>query len=205
MKKLIGKCVLALSAWAAAVSLAVAAPGAHGPNGEHLDAPAGSAAPSAAAAPRFEARSDLFELVGRLSGGELSMFINRYETSEPLERAQVEVELGSRKAVAAFHGDQGDYAVADEAFIKALSAPGEHAVVVTVIAGDTSDLLEGRLQVADPAANGDDHGHGHDHDGGWVQPRFLAAGGAVLLALVVTALTLRRRGRTRRSMAGGVQ
>lgn len=199
--KLIGKCLLAMSAWAAAMSLAVAAPGAHGPNGEHLDAPAGSTAPSAAAAPRFEARSDLFELVGRLSAGELSMFINRYETSEPLERAQVEVELGSRKAVAAFHADQGDYAVADEAFVKALSAPGEHALVVTVIAGDASDLLEGRLQVADPAVGGDDHGH----EGEWMQPRLFAAAGAVLLALVVTVLTVRRRGRTRRGMAGGVQ
>ncbi|MDP3605985.1 MAG: hypothetical protein Q8R59_09610, partial [Polaromonas sp.] len=54
---------------------AFAAPGAHGPNGEHLDAPAASGG-AVNAAPRFEAQSDLFEVVGRLQGGELSMLIN---------------------------------------------------------------------------------------------------------------------------------
>ena len=45
-----------------------AAPGAHGPNGEHLDAPS-AAAGSASTAPRMEARSESFELVARRDDG----------------------------------------------------------------------------------------------------------------------------------------
>jgi hypothetical protein len=139
-----------------AVPWVAAAPGAHGPNGEHLDAPAGT--PTAGTAPRFEARSEAFELVGRLSGGELSMFINRFETNEPVNDAKVELELGTLKAAAPFDADQGDYAVADEAFLKALAEPGDHALVITVVASNESDLLEGTLNV--PAhTHVDDHVH----------------------------------------------
>lgn len=134
-----------------ATSLAWAAPGAHGPGGEHLDAPA--AAGTRAAAPRIEARSEDFELVGLLQGGELSILINRFETGEPVLGAVVEVESGKLKARAPFHGDHGDYAVADEAFVKAVSRPGAHPIVVTVTAGKDADLLEGTLNV--PAADSD--------------------------------------------------
>lgn len=141
----------------AAASPAIASPGAHGPNGEHLDA-AAPATGTAGIAPRFEAKSEDFELVGRLQGGELSMFINRFATNEPVVEAKVEVELGKLKAVAPFHSDQGDYAVADEAFLKAVSEPGDHSLVITVVAGPDADLLEGTLQVK---AAADDHGHEH--------------------------------------------
>lgn len=140
----------------------VAAPGAHGPNGEHLDAPSPTAG-TASSVPRFEAQSEDFELVGRLQGGELSMFINRFATNEPVVEAKVEVELGDLKAVAPFHADQGDYAVADEAFLKAVSQAGDHSLVITVVAGSAADLLEGTLQVQ---AAADDHGHEHG-EGVW--------------------------------------
>lgn len=38
----------------------------------------------ASTAPRMEARSESFELVAHLWGDELSMLINRFETSEPV-------------------------------------------------------------------------------------------------------------------------
>lgn len=145
----------------ATASPAFAAPGAHGPDGEHLDA-AAQAPGAAGGAPRFEAKSEDFELVGRLQGGEMSMFINRFATNEPVADAKVEVELGQLKAAAPFHPDQGDYAVADEAFLKAVSEPGDHSLVITVIAGSDADLLEGTLQVVKAAA--DDHGHGHGEE-----------------------------------------
>lgn len=141
-------------------SHASASPGAHGPNGEHLDGPAVQSA--ATGAPRMETSSETFELVGRLSGSEFSMFINKHATNEPVERATVELELGNLKAAAPFHEDQGDYAVDDPAFLKALSAPGSHAMVITVMASGEADLLEGTLNTSAPAA-GD---HGHDHAGG---------------------------------------
>lgn len=83
-----------------------AAPGAHGPNGEHLDAPA-QAGVNSGPVPSFEARSEAFELVGRLQGGELSILINRFATNEPVLNATVEVETGNLKAPAKFHADMG--------------------------------------------------------------------------------------------------
>ena len=136
-----------------------ASPGAHGPNGEHLDAPAQAGA-SSASVPAFEAQSETFELVGRLQGGELSLLINRFATNEAVLDARVEVESGTLKAPAKFHADMGDYAIDDAALLKALATPGEHAVVVTVLAGADSDLLDGTLNV--PGATRDVSGHSDD-------------------------------------------
>ncbi len=103
-----------LSGFAAVAS---ASPGAHGPNGEHLDTnQTGSAAVSTA--PQLDAKSELFELVARLDGGELSILIDNFATNEPVLKADVEVESGSLKAKARFHADLGDYAVDDPAMLK---------------------------------------------------------------------------------------
>lgn len=181
------------SNFSAAVSLALAlflpstfaAPGAHGPNGEHLDAP--SAGMAASAAPRFEAKSEAFELVGQLQGAELSLFINRFETNEPVLGAAVEVESGDHKAAAPFRADRGDYAVADQAFLKVLAGPGSHPLVITVAAGSEADLLDGALNIAEEA-----HGHGNEGSG------WRIAGFAVAAALVAAALLwgLKRRRHT---------
>ena len=132
---------------------ALASPGAHGPNGEHLDGPAGTA--SLGTVPRVEAFSEAFELVGQLSGGELSVMIDRYETNEPVLNGKLEVEFKGLKANAKFHPDMGDYAIDDATFLKALAAPGKHALLFTFIAGEESDLLEGTLEVTAAAAPSD--------------------------------------------------
>lgn len=142
-----------------------AAPGAHGPNGEHLDAP--TAAVMASTLPRLEAKSESFELVAELRASELVIVVDRYESNEPVLGAKLEVESGGLKAAAAFRADQGDYAVTDAALLKALRTPGEHGLVFTLVAGADSDLLDGTL-VAGPAraaAAQGDHGHGHDEHG----------------------------------------
>lgn len=163
---------------------ALAAPGAHGPNGEHLDGPAQTAA-AGSSAPRFEAKSETFELVATLRSDEFSMLINRFETSEPVLDAKVEVEAGGLKAPAKFHADMGDYAIDDAAFLKALKAPGEHAMVITILAGADSDLLDGTLKTSGPQA--DAHGHAHDdaggHDRGLPLTAWLAIALAALAAL----------------------
>lgn len=163
---------------------AFAAPGAHGPNGEHLDGPATQAATSGA--PRMETFSETFELVGRLAGGEFSMFINRYATNEPVNGATVELELGDLKAQARFHQDQGDYAVADADFVKALSAPGAHAMVIMVMDGDEADLLEGTLHIAAAAPDSPGHDQGH------LTTIALVAMGAALFLAFLGWLVLRR-------------
>lgn len=147
-----------------AITPAFASPGAHGPNGEHLDAATQTGANSGPV-PSFEARSEAFEMVGRLQGGELSILINRFATNEPVLNATVEVETGNLKAPAKFHADMGDYAIDDANMLKALAAPGDHPMVVSVLAGNDTDLLDGTLTVASAARDADGHAHddGHAH------------------------------------------
>jgi hypothetical protein len=159
---------------AAAISLllnlnpfALAAPGAHGPNGEHLDAP--STTYAASTLPRLEATSETFELVAELRAEGLVIVVDRYETNEPVLGAKLEVESGGVNGMAAFRPEQGDYVVTDAALLKALAAPGEHGLVFMLVAGSESDLLDGTLvaqagRAGTAAAALDDHGHSHDGD-----------------------------------------
>lgn len=142
----------------------LASPGAHGPNGEHLDA-ASQSNTNSGPVPSFETRSETFELVGRLQGGELSILINRFATNEPVLNAEVEVESGALKASAKFHADMGDYAVDDEPMLKLLAASGDHPIIVTVLADKDTDLLDGILKVAGASAQN----HGHAHEDGYAQ------------------------------------
>ena len=164
------------------ISAASASPGAHGPNGEHLDKPGGTVQSSSA--PRVESFTESFELVGKLQGGELSILIDRYETNEPVLNGTLEVEAGGRKATAKFHADFGDYSVDDVKFLQLLRAPGKHALVFTLTAGDESDLLEGTLEVAAEEPH---------HDGGHSPMRWAAAAALLAALSVGAAVVLRRR------------
>lgn len=166
--------------------VALSSPGAHGPGGEHLDAKA--AATGGSSRPRMETQSELFELVATLHDGELSILIDRYETNEPVLNAELEVESSGVKAKAKFHTDHGDYAIDDPALLKKLQAPGEHALVFTIIAGKDSDLLNGVLITR--AATAD---HGHDHDDHDHALEYAAWAGLALLGLVIAGIAIRRR------------
>ena len=168
-----------------AMATALASPGAHGPNGEHLDGPA-NAAGTASSAPRIETFTEAFELLGYLSGGELSIMIDRYETNEPVLNGALEVQYKDLKAKATFHADLGDYAVDDPKFLAAISTPGTHALLFTFVAGEESDLLEGTLNVA---AVADEQGHGHPISRRWL----LAAVAVVVVVLAAAILIVRRR------------
>ena len=170
-----------------------AGPGAHGPNGEHLDAPSMGNANAMRANLQIEAKSDLFELVATLTGGELSILIDRFATNEPVLKAQVEVESGGLKAQAKFHADIGDYAIDDPAMLKKLSTPGEHPLVITVLAGEDSDLLDGVLRVSASSA---DHEHGI-HWAWW------SLGALVIFVLLGIAAALLRKKFQRQLSEGG--
>jgi hypothetical protein len=103
-------------------------------------APADAANPTA----RSEAQTELFELVAASGNGQLTVFLDRYETNEPVTGAKVEVESGNWKAVAQENGD-GSYRVKTEQFGK----PGRYPLQFTVQAGADADLLETTLIVAD--------------------------------------------------------
>ncbi len=188
----------------------LAAPGAHGPNGEHLDGPATVRA--ASALPRVEAKSEAFELVAELRASELAILIDRYESNEPVLGAKLEVESGPLKAVAAFRAEQGDYVVTDAAMLKALAAPGEHGLVFTLVAGKDSDLLDGTLvgpaSRAAAAAAKDDHGHGHGgddhgHDHERERAAWIGAGVAAL-GLIGGIAWWRQRRREAGTLQGGL-
>lgn len=179
-------------------ALACAAPGAHGPDGEHLDDK--KAALTGSGAPRIEAKSEQFELVAELRASELAILVDRYETNEPVLGAKLDVESGPLKAVAAFRAESGDYVVADAALLKALRAPGEHPLVFTLVAGKESDLLDTTLAISG-GAGGAGNGTGHAHAGAAphshavISPRRAAWIGAGLGALVLICAFAWWRGR----------
>ena len=185
--------VLTASLLAVMPVLAWAGPGAHGPNGEHLDLPKTDNPMHAGL--RIEANSDVFELVGTLAGGELSIFIDRFVTNEPLLQAQVEVESGALKAQAKFRAEIGDYKIDDPAMLQKLSTPGEHPLVITVIAGKDSDLLDAVLRVPASLAV-DDH---HFHWEWWALGAF-----ATLVLLGIAAARLRKQRQRRFSLGAQV-
>lgn len=135
---------------AGVLSLAIAAGGASA----HGDEPHGDAPHPAAATPdtgpRFEAKTNLFEVVGRLEAGSLTLWVSRFATGEPVDRAAVEVEIDTLKATASYRADRGDYVVQDAAFVAALAKPGQHPLVLTVTAGDDADLLDATMAIASP-------------------------------------------------------
>lgn len=173
----------------ALASVAVAAPGAHGPNGEHLDAPGGHAHTDEG--PRIETFTETFELVGHLQGEELSILIDRYETNEPVLNGKLEVEFNGQKAPAKFHADHGDYAVDDAKFLEALAKPGKHSLVFTLVAGEESDLLEGTMEVkADDADHGHPHGDSPADSHGHAYSLKTWAIGGILLSILSVAMVI---------------
>ncbi len=138
-----------------------AAPGAHGPNGEHLDA-AVSAASSSDVTPKFEAFTENFELVGRLYDTHLLVLVDVYKTNLPVLNASVELEVNGLKAQATFHEDAGDYAFNDVQILAAIKKPGEHELVFTLSTETESDLILATWVVGTEI---DDHEHEHgEHD-----------------------------------------
>jgi hypothetical protein len=113
--------------------------------------------------------------------------------------ARVEVSMGSSKAVAKFHSDHGDYAVDDAPFLKALSAPGDHALIFTVIAKNDTDLLEGTLTVSPAQVEAAPNGHSHV-----LRYTLIAVGVLVLLAVAVALRRRRLRGRMSYVSSGGL-
>jgi biotin carboxyl carrier protein len=180
---------LALLSW-----LTVCSAQAHPGHDDEAPAPG-----SGAAAPRAEARSDLFELVATVRGGTAILYLDRFATNEPVEGASVEVGEGDTTVTAAPQPD-GTYRL--EA--PWLARPGRHELVFTVTAGDDADLLNASLDL-----HADDHAAGAAAIG--PRARLQAAlgdrRGPVIAAVgfllgVFTTLVFQARGRWRAAMGG---
>lgn len=137
---------------------------------------------SGPAVPRFEAQSELFEVVGVVAGNALTLTVDRYASNEPVPDARIELESGSFKAQGEYIADRQSYRFASDAF----GAPGTYPVTLTITAGEEVDLLAAdlvvpQLEIAPNAAAG-----GASNNIVW----WGAGGAAAALAL---ALGLRRR------------
>lgn len=116
--------------------------------GACLLALAAPAAPAAEAAhPSFEASSELFELVGRLKDGRLTLTLDRWASNEPVAGARIEIDSNGRQWVAEAQPD-GSYALDAAPFAAAATYP----LTITVDAGSESDLLAADFVVAPAAA-----------------------------------------------------
>lgn len=146
----------------------------------------GDAAPTAvgAGSPRVSSHSDLFELVGIVDKGEMTIYLDHHASNEPVLGAKIEVQAGATTAAALAQAD-GTYRFAHPVLTQVGSLP----MSFTVIAGKQSDLLAGDLEIADPHAS---HAHDEAHTwfGGFGELGWLAyVGVGALAALVLLAGT----------------
>ena len=95
----------------------------------------------AGTAPRLEAVSGPFELVALLQKGELVIYLDRFETNEPLAGAQIIVETPAGQLSAPLK--EGAYRLA------APWAPqtGSLDLIFTVTADDHTEILSGTLEL----------------------------------------------------------
>lgn len=99
--------------------------------------------------PRAEAHSDTIEMVLVLEGTSLQIYLDDFETNEPIVGAQVRVEQTTAT------GPREDLAVPDSAGLYRLEAPwladpGQHDLMVSVQDERRFDLLTARLEVQPP-------------------------------------------------------
>ena len=173
----------ALRAALAVVALAFAAAlPAWGSEGHNHDAP--PAGGQGQASPRIEAHSDLFELVGVVDKGQMTVYLDRYATNEPVTNAKIEFESGAQKGFATAQPD-GTYLIKFDA----LSKPGGHPFSFTVAAGTDTDLLAGELHIEDP--------HAHEEVTGRPWARWAGLAAAGLAAFAAAVLTRRKFARRR--------
>ena len=186
-----------------AVTLAVAFSA--GPSLAHDGHDHSAAAPpvSKSIAPRGEAVSDAFELTAIPKDGQVTFYLDRFLTNEPIRGAALEVETPDGPKAASQTEDAGYVLPAPW-----LAKPGSHDLLVTVTAGDVVDVLTVALTIPGPrAASAAPVSPGEtamgrtsaalaDLKGRLVAKDpvlMLVAAGAFLLGMLITAITRGRR------------
>jgi hypothetical protein len=144
---------------------AQSSPGAHGPNGEHLDMEQSN---QPIQRPKFEMFTESFEVLGEVFSNELIIYLHDFETNTPTQFASIDLEVGALTASASFDEAQNRYIVNDVNFISALNVSGEHEVVATILTEDNGDLLVGNFVMPEVNAQSDnaEHAHNESHEQG---------------------------------------
>ena len=151
---------------------------AHGDE-EHGAAPAVVAV---GGAPRLVTHSELFELVGIVENGAITVYLDRFADNSPVKDAKIEVEVGSEKGVASAN-QNGTYRFPAKVFAQPSNIP----VTFTISAGNDTDLLAGDLVVAE------EHTESADKTSNLLTNKWLIGGLFAVLILIVGSLLLRKR------------
>jgi membrane fusion protein, heavy metal efflux system len=91
--------------------------------------------------PRVTAQSELYELVGILRGGRLSIYLDHFATNEPVSDAKVTVTIADNEPINADATENGIYTIT----FPRLTRTGSVEVVFSVTAPSGDDLLVGPL------------------------------------------------------------
>lgn len=138
-----------------------ASPGAHGPNGEHLDT---SSKVTATANPKFESFTESFELLGELYSSQLVIYLHDFKTNVPIERASIELESAELSATTEYSDTLKAYVLTEQKMLNRLHTEGEHEIVFTVMTEDNGDLLVATLNTINTkGAHAAEEQHIDDH------------------------------------------
>ena len=131
-----------------------------------------------------ELTSELYEALVESHGDHLDIWLDRYDSNEPVTGAKLGVSVGDAAEVAAKEESPGQYAVA----IQPIPAGTSAAVTLTVQAAAGEDLLGGTLEIA-----ADAHEDLASQLGHWLGDSWRWLLGLVVLGALVW-FALRRRG-----------
>lgn len=143
--------------------------------------------PASTVAPRFETRSDLFELVGIMDGEVLWLYLDKADSNEPITQAAIEIESSAFKGKALASPD-GVFRLT----APALAKPGQHVLTVSVEAGEDADLLTARFEMNVAGTNTAEPANAAK---GLMGKGILWIGGALLLVLL-SLMVFRKKKRT---------
>ncbi|MBQ4811462.1 hypothetical protein J8M20_08940 [Pseudoalteromonas luteoviolacea] len=115
-----------------------ASPGAHGPNGEHLDTPNKV---QALVNPKFEGFTEAYELVGELLNDQVLIYLHDFKTNVPVKNASIELDLDGQVAQAKFSKQLGAYSLSEQVLLGKLQQSGLHEIILTITTEESGDLL----------------------------------------------------------------
>ena len=94
---------------------------------------------------RAQVHTEDFEAVVSVEEGRIWLYLDRFNSNEPVAQARIEAEWRGTPLAVKEHAP-GTY----ELLQPGLAAPGEHALSFSVVAGDSADLLSLSLNVPAP-------------------------------------------------------
>lgn len=149
----------------------LASPGAHGPNGEHLDE---GNTHEIELNPRFETFTESFELVGELVGEQLFIYLHDYKTNVPVLNADVEIETLGQSVKAVFDEAAGHYRIDNESILNGLNQPGDYELTFTILTETDGDLMSADFHNDEMNHEASHDDHHHHFPWGWIAGIFSA-------------------------------